>query len=73
MYMTNVTMLRRNRGLTDVTPYDILEAVLGVHGQASSSLLLERLKNQQQQKSSCTVCQRMSASDVKSNMAVTAV
>ena len=31
MYVTNVTVLRGERGLTEVTPYDILEAVLEVH------------------------------------------
>ena len=36
MYVTNVTVLRGDRGLTEVTPYDILEAVHRVlHGQAS--------------------------------------
>ena len=35
MYVTNVTVLRGGRGLTEVTPYDILEAVHRVlHGQA---------------------------------------
>ena len=35
MYVTNVTVLRGDRGLTDLTPYDILEAVYRVHGQVS--------------------------------------
>ena len=36
MYVTNVTVLRGDRSLTEVTPYDILEAVHRVlHGQAS--------------------------------------
>ena len=36
MYVTNVTVLRGDRGFTEVTPYDILEAVHRVlHGQAS--------------------------------------
>ena len=35
MYVTNVTVLRGDRGLTEVTSYDILEAVHRVHGQAS--------------------------------------
>ena len=32
MYVTNVTVLRGDRGLTEITSNDILEAVLGVHG-----------------------------------------
>ena len=45
MYVTNVTVLRGDRGLTEVTPYDILEAVHRVlHGQASGLLLLEAEK-----------------------------
>ena len=32
MYMTNITVIRGDRGLTEVTPYDILEAVHRVHG-----------------------------------------
>ena len=36
MHVTNVTVLRGDRGLTEVTPYDILVAVHRVlHGQAS--------------------------------------
>ena len=47
MYVTNVTMLRRDRGLTEVTPYDILEAVHRVlHGQASGYMLLDMLENE---------------------------
>ena len=34
MYVTNFTVLRGDRGLTEVTPYDILEAELGVHDLA---------------------------------------
>ena len=46
MYVTNVTVLRGDRGLTEVTPYDILEAVHRVlHGQANGELLFEMLKN----------------------------
>ena len=46
MYVTNVTVLRGDKGLTEVTPYDILEAVRRVlHGQASGQLLLEMLEN----------------------------
>ena len=46
MYVTNVTVLRGDRGLTEVTPYDILEAVHRVlHGQASEQLFLEMLEN----------------------------
>ena len=33
MYVTNVTVFRRDRDLTMVTPYDILEAVYWVHCQ----------------------------------------
>ena len=42
MYVTNVTVLRGDRGLTEVTPYDILEAAVhrALHGQASGQLLL---------------------------------
>ena len=41
MYVTYVTVLRGNRGLTEVTPYDILEAVHRVfHGQASMLLVV---------------------------------
>ena len=41
MYVTNVTVLRGDRGLTEVTPYDILEAVHRVlHGQASRFLVV---------------------------------
>ena len=32
MFVTNVTVLRGDRGLTEVTPYDILEAL--IHGRA---------------------------------------
>ena len=40
MYVTNVTVLRRNRGFT---PYDILEAVHRVlHGQAVRDLVVVR-------------------------------
>ena len=47
MYVTNVTVLRGDRGLTEVTSYDILEAVHRVlHGQASGLLLLEVLENE---------------------------
>ena len=46
MYVTNVTVLRGDRGLTEVTPYGILEAVHKVlHGQAIGYLFLEMLKN----------------------------
>ena len=46
MYVTNVTVLRGDRGLTEVTPYDILEAVHRVlHDQASGYLLLEMLES----------------------------
>ena len=39
MYATNGTVLRRDRSLTEVTPYDILEAVYRVvHFQATLSL-----------------------------------
>ena len=41
MYVTNVTVLKGDRGLTDVTAYDILEAVHRVlHGQASRLLVV---------------------------------
>ena len=43
MYVTNVTVLRGDRGLTEVTSYDILEAVLGVHGLVNGKSS-ERLK-----------------------------
>ena len=45
MYLTNVTVLRGDRGLTEVTLYDILEAVNRVHGQGCRLLLLEMLKS----------------------------
>ena len=45
VYVTNVTVLKGGRGLTEVTPYDILEAVHRVHDQASRFLLLEMLEN----------------------------
>ena len=35
MYVANVTVLNGDRGLTEVTPYDIMEAVLGVHGMGA--------------------------------------
>ena len=45
MYVTNVTVLKGDRGLTEVTPYDILEAALGFHGLANAELLLEMQKS----------------------------
>ena len=44
MYVTNVTVLKGDRGLTEVTTYDILKAV-SVHGQGCRLLLLEMLKS----------------------------
>ena len=44
MYVTNVTVLKGDRGLTEVTTYDILKAVR-VHSQACRLLLLEMLKS----------------------------
>ena len=44
LYVTNVTVLREDRDLTEVTTYDILEAL--VHGQASQQLLLGMLENE---------------------------
>ena len=35
-YVTKFTVLRGDRGLTEVTTYDIIEAVLGVHGTKTS-------------------------------------
>ena len=43
MYVTNVTVLRGERGLTEVTAYDILEAVHRVlHAQASGYAAIEK-------------------------------
>ena len=43
MYVTNVTVLRGNRGFTKVTLYDILEAGHRVrHGQAVRDLVVVR-------------------------------
>ena len=42
MYVTNVTVFRGDRVFTEVTPYDILEAV---HSQVNGLLLLERLES----------------------------
>ena len=44
MYVTMFTVFRGDRGLTEVTPYDILEAELGVHRQALKYSLLKTLK-----------------------------
>ena len=45
MYVTKFTVLRGDRGLTEVTPYDILKAVLGVlHGQTSELVFIKLLK-----------------------------
>ena len=41
MYVTNVTVLRGDRGLTEVTSYDILEAVHRVlHGLAGTLVIV---------------------------------
>ena len=45
MYVTNVTVLRGDRGVTEVTPYDILEAVHRVHGQACVNSVYSAARN----------------------------
>ena len=42
MYMTKVTVLRGDRGITEITPYDILEAVHRVHGQSCYWVIVRR-------------------------------
>ena len=50
MYVTNVTVLRGDRGLTEVTctPYDILETKFRLHGLACVQWLLEILKGKKE-------------------------
>ena len=35
MFVTNVTVLSGDRGLTDITPYDVLETEMTIHSLAS--------------------------------------
>ena len=56
MYVTKFTVLRGDRGRTDVTPYDILEG-LGVHGQASGQFIVTEAEKSSTTKTSYTVYQ----------------
>ena len=45
MYVTNSTLLRRDRGLTEAMSYNVLEGVLGVYRKTSVLLYYQRRKN----------------------------